>query len=163
MKKLLVLVLVVAVAGGGWLFAAHLSGGALFTFGLPIGGDRGFIREASMSFFEDIQFKDFKTAAKYHSPQKQDTVDIPALLQRLFAVKPEALDIMSYEIVFAEIDSTGNRARVKCRVKVKELAQMNIREQEVILYYKRAGPGAPWYMELEDSLRSVESDPNKKT
>lgn len=163
MKKLLVLLVVVVVAAGGWLAAAHASGGALFTFGLPLGGDRGFVRDASMSFFEDLKFKDFKSAAKYHSPEKQASIDIPALLQRLFAVKPEALDVMEYEVVFAEIDSTGNRARVKCRVKVKELGQSNIREQELILYYKRTGPGAPWYMELEDSLRAVDADPNKKT
>ena len=76
----------------------------------------------ALDFLEDIQFKDFASAAGYHAPDLIESVDIPFLLQRLFAVKPEALDIMDYEIVFAEIDSSELRARVKSRVKVKLLS-----------------------------------------
>ena len=72
------------------------------------------------------------------------------------------LDIMEYEVVFAEIDSTGLRARVKTRLKVKELARGNIREQEIILYFHRESPTSEWYMMLESSLRALESDDDKK-
>lgn len=161
-KKKLALVGVLAVAAGGYVAAAHFSGGAFPTPGLEVGGDRGELRRITTSFLEDIQFKDFKTAASYHPPDKREQVDIPYLLQRLFQVKPEALDIMSYEVVFADIDTTGNRGRVKTRVKVKELLRGDIRDQEVIFYYDRVRAGAPWYMKLEDSLRQIEAEKGKK-
>jgi hypothetical protein len=163
MKKLLVtLVLLVAVVGGYFL-AAHLSGGAFYAFGVPVGGDRGRLRRLATAFLEDVQFKDFKRAASYHAPETQQGVDIPFLIWRLFQVKPEALDIMKHEIMFAETDSTGLRGRVKARVRFKELIRGEIRSQEFILYYERATLGAPWYMKLEDSLRHLEPDKGKKT
>jgi hypothetical protein len=163
MKKLVVGLVTLLVLAGGYLAAAHLSGGAFYSFGLPLGGDRGALRRLSRSFLEDLQFKDFKRAASYHAPEKRDTVDIPYLIQRLFVQKPEALDIQSYQIVFAEIDSTDNRGRVKTRVKVKDLLRGQIREQELILYWERAGRGAPWYMKLEDSLRNLDAEKGKKS
>jgi hypothetical protein len=161
MKKWLILLGVLLAASLGYLGLAHLSGGAYPTPGIPVGGDLGQLRRTSMTFWEDIQFKDFDRAASYHSPEKQESVDIPFLIQRLFAVKPEALDIMSYEIVLADIDSTGNRGRVKTRVKVKILVDEKIREKEVMLYFHREDAASPWYMELEDSLREIKADQEK--
>ena len=158
MRWLIVIVVVVA----GYLGAAHLSGGAFPTFGLPLGGDRGWLRSTTRTFLEDIQFKDFGRAATYHAPGKRSDVDIPYLLERLFLQKPESLDIMSYEIVFAEVDSTRKRARVKARVKVKNLVDEQIREQEMLLFYHREAVSAPWYMELESSLRDLEAAQGKK-
>ena len=89
-------------------------------------------------------------------------VDIPFLLQRLFAVKPEALDIMDYDIVFAELDSSNLRARVKVRVKVKLLLDETIQEREFILYFDRDSVDDPWYMKLEDSLRELSPDSTKR-
>jgi hypothetical protein len=161
MRKWVYLLVFLTTASGGYLLAAHLSGGALPTFGLPLGGDAGWLRRQTTAFWEDIQFKDFVAAAGFHDPLKQETVDIPFLLERLFLVKPEALDIMSYEIVFADLDSTGLRARVKSRVKVKNLLLGDVSEKELILYWHRASPGAPWYMELESSLRQLEGEEGK--
>jgi hypothetical protein len=163
MKKVLVAIIALVVVAGGYLAAAHFSGGAFPTLGLELGGQRGVLRRLATSFLEDIQFKDFKRAATYHAPDKQATVDIPFLIQRLFQVKPEALDIMQHEIVFAETDSTSRRGRVKARVKFKELVRGEIRTQELILYFERADAGAPWYMKLEDSLRNIEAEKGKKS
>lgn len=163
MKKVIVAVTALVAAAGIVLLAAHLSGGAFFSFGLPVGGARGELRRLSRSFVEDIQFKDFKRAATYHAPERQAEVDIPHIIQRLFVVKPEALEIMSYKIVFSEVDSTDLRGRVKTRIKFKDLVRGEIREQELILYYERAAVGAPWHMKLEDSLRKLEAEKGKKT
>jgi len=111
-----------------------------------------------LSFMEDIQFKDFQNAASYHAPDLMETVDIPFLLQRLFAVRPEALDIMGYEVVFSEIDSSDLRARVKVRVRAKLLANERLEERELILYFYRDDAQSPWYMKLEDSLRELAPD-----
>ena len=162
MKKWLMIALTVLVVAGGYLGGAHVSGGAWPTLGLPIGGPEALLRQTALSFWEDIQFKDFQTAASYHEPGTRDEVDIPFLIERIFAVKPEMLDIMEYEIVFAEVDSSGLRARVKTRLKLKELVRENIREQEVILYFHRESTETDWYMVLESSLRSIEGDRDKK-
>lgn len=156
--------LLVALLGGGGLYlaAAHLSGGAFPTFGLPIGGEINDLRGLALQFWEDIQFKDFDQAASYHAPELQDSVDIPYLIQRLFLVKPEALDLMDYEIVFAEMDASGLRARIKTRITAKILTNDRIEEREVMLYFKRKDLDSPWYMELEDSLRPAEADKEKK-
>jgi hypothetical protein len=162
MKKAVTALLVLALLGGGYLGVAHVSGGAFSTLGLALGGDRGALRRIALSFLEDIQFKDFVSAAGYHSPDTQSTIDIPFLIQRLFTVRPEALDIMDYDVVFAEIDSGGLRARVKLRVKVKILLNALIEEQEVLLYFERDSVDDPWYMKLEDSLRELSPDSTKQ-
>ncbi len=161
MKKPIVVFAVVATLLGGYLAVAHVSGGAFATFGLPLGGDRGLLRRTALSFMEDIQFKDFDRAASYHAPELVESVDIPFLIQRLFAVRPEALDIMGYEVVFAELDSSDLRARVKLRVRAKLLANERIEERELILYFYRDDVAAPWYMKLEDSLRDLTPDADR--
>jgi hypothetical protein len=158
MKKVTTALLVLSLVAGGYLAVAHFSGGAFSTLGLALGGDRGALRRIAMDFMEDIQFKDFVSAASYHAPDLVETVDIPFLIQRLFAVKPEALDFMDYEVVFAEIDSSGLRARVKLRVKAKLLVDERVAERELILYFHRDTPADPWYMKLEDSLRQLSPD-----
>ena len=158
MKKAVTALMLVAALLGGYLGVAHFSGAAFSTLGLPLGGDRGLLRRVALEFMEDVQFKDFVKAASYHAPELIETVDIPFLIQRLFAVKPEALDIMDYEIVFAEIDSSGLRARVKLRVRAKLLLRETIQERELILYFYRDDVVSPWYMKLEDSLRALSPD-----
>ena len=89
-------------------------------------------------------------------------MDIPFLLERLFLVKPEFLDIMAFEVVMADLDSTGNRGRVKTRVKVKELVSNQIRDKEIMLYFQRVDRESPWYMELESSLHGDEAERGKR-
>ncbi len=161
MKKAGTALLVLALLGGGYLGVAHISGGAFSTLGLLLGGDRGDLRRMALSFLEDIQFKDFVSAASYHAPDLRDSVDIPFLIQRLFTVRPEALDIMDYDVVFAEVDSGGLRARVKLRVKVKILLDGRIDEKEILLYFERDSVNDPWHMKLEDSLRQLSGDSTK--
>jgi hypothetical protein len=157
-KKAVSVLMILAALLGGYLAVAHVSGAAFSTLGLPLGGDRGELRRMAMAFMEDVQFKDFESAASYHAPDLIDTVDIPFLIQRLFAVKPEALDFMDYDVVFAELDSSGLRARVKLRVKAKLLMNERIEERELILYFYRDSVSDPWYMKLEDSLRQLAPD-----
>jgi hypothetical protein len=158
MKKVMATLMLLAALLGGYLAVAHLSGGAFSTLGLALGGDRGALRRIAMEFMEDIQFKDFVSAAGYHAPDLIETVDIPFLIQRLFAVKPEGLDFMDYEVTMADLDSSGLRARVKVRVKAKLLLDELVEERELILYFHRETVDDPWYMKLEDSLRELSPD-----
>jgi len=145
----------------GYLAAAHLSGGAWFTFGLPLGGDRGELRRLGFGFWEDIQFKDFEAAAAFHEPDRQAEVDIPYLIERIFLQKPELLDISDLEVMLADIDSSGNRGRVLTRMRVRDLAMEKVHDKEVMLYFYREGKGSPWYLDLETSLRQIHPDEEK--
>jgi len=158
-KATLILVVVALLATALIVFVSRPA--ALDRLGL--GGDAGKLRLITQAFLEDIQFKDFKKAATYHSPDDQKTVDIPFLLERLFGIKPEQLDIMSYEIVFTDIDSSGLRARVKSMVKVKILLNGAIENRELMLYFSRDTLQSPWYMRLESSLHELEAEKGKKS
>ncbi|MFC1850809.1 hypothetical protein ACFL27_11500 [candidate division CSSED10-310 bacterium] len=144
---------------------------ALFLFGSRYGfkmgnimiapsGDKKLLEQLSHSFWEDIQFKDFDTAASYHEPEIQKTLDIGYLLERLFMVKPEYLDIRNIEIQEVDIDSSGDRGRVRTKLLLHILNTKKTKEPKCILYwYKKNNK---WFMRLESSLRPVEEDEEKK-
>lgn len=114
-------------------------------------GEHKYLTERSIDFLEDLQFKDFEKAASYHSAEDRKDVDIPKFIERVFAIKPEFLDIMRYEILKVDIDRSGDRARVKTRTVIKILNTKEVKEPEVILYWRK-DPAEGWVMELESSL-----------
>lgn len=116
-----------------------------------LGSEERHMEQLSKHFLEDIQFKDFKKAGSYHSREDRKKVDIPVLIERMFAVKPEFLDILRYEIVKVQMDSSGTRCRVKTKSVVKILNTSEIKEPEIILYFFK-DPTEGWVMELESSL-----------
>jgi hypothetical protein len=122
-------------------------------FSLMLSPETRQLAELSGKFLEDIQYKDFKAAAGYSSPEDREKADIPALIERIFKIKPEQLDINQIEVLSADLDSTGRRARVKLKTEVKLLNTAELRSPEVLLYWKKA-PGGQWYMDLASSLQS---------
>jgi hypothetical protein len=68
---------------------------------------------------------------------------------------------MDYEVVFAEVDSSGLRARVRVRVTAKLLLNERIEDRELILYFYRDSEVDHWYMRLEDSLRELTPEPGR--
>jgi hypothetical protein len=150
MKKLLVVFAILAAVAVGLLVFTSRSG----TMSLPTtasSGDVAFLEKKSKEFLEDIQYKDFKKAASYHNREDRKKVDIPNLIERMFAVKPEFLEIMRYEILKTTLDSSGTRCRVKTKTVVKILNTSEIKEPEIILYWFK-DPSEGWIMELESSL-----------
>ena len=149
MKKSTVAFVMVALVVGGYIFYDSQWGrSVLMGF---FSEDLARIEEISLAFMEDIKFKDFNKAASYHSPEDQEEVDIPKLMEQLFKIKPELLDVMEYTILDSTLDSTGTRGRVKMKAKVNVLNSGKIKNPEFILYYKKEGD--KWFMELESSLR----------
>lgn len=119
---------------------------------LPFNSDRKVLTDKTLHFLEDIRFKDFSAAASYHSPEEQKKVNIPELIERIFQIKPEFLDIMRYEVSGVDIDSTSLRARIKTHSTVKILNTGEIRQPDIIFYWHKASDGN-WYLKLESSLR----------
>jgi hypothetical protein len=149
MKKSTVAFVLAALAVGGYILYDSQWGRSVL-MGI-FSEDLARIEEISLAFMEDIEFKDFNKAASYHSPEDQEEVDIPKLMERLFKIKPEFLDVMEYTILDSTLDSTGTRGRVKMKAKVNVLNSGKIKNPEFILYYKKEGEA--WFMELESSLR----------
>ena len=147
-KSTLAFVLVLLLLGAYFSYDSNW-GRSLWT-GL-VSKDRQVLNDRALSFMEDIRFKDFEKAASYHHPEDQEKADIPRLIERLFKIKPELLDIMEYHILETALDSTGKRARVKISSKVHLLNSDEIKQPEMILYFHNRDE--KWYMELESSLR----------
>lgn len=148
MKKILLLFLLLSV-GAVALFAAKGHSPVAFT---ARSRDEADVQRLTGSFFEDLKFKDFTRAASYHSAEVRKKVNIPELIERLFQVKPEFLDIMRYDVRAPEVDSTGRRARAKVHCVIKVLNANEIKEPDVIIYWFK-DPTEGWIMELESSLR----------
>jgi hypothetical protein len=149
MKKTTLLFILLLLLFGGY-FALD-SGTAKNWLSGVISRDLKSVREQTLSFLEDIRFKDFQSAARYHSPEDRKKADIPKLIERMFKIKPEFLDIMEYRLLEASLDSSKKRARVKTKIKVNVLNSGKIKNPEIIFYYHKMR--GRWYMELESSLR----------
>ncbi len=133
-KSTIITVIILIVLGlGTYIFLAN-----------PFNRDSGFVREVSLAFMEDLQFKDFRRSSLYHHKLERDRVDIGRTLERLFMVKPEFLDIMEYRIKRIDVDSTGDRAKVLLKTKFKRLnVKKDPEEGEVILYWIKRHPDCP--------------------
>lgn len=151
MKKVLILfVILFSCAFAAFVISGRARGGE--GIGMGSSADRGQLEQISLKFMEDLRFKDFQHAASYHSTEDRKKVNIPQLIEGWFAVKPESLDIMRYEILKVDIDSTGKRGRVKLKTVIKILNANEIKEPEMMLYFFK-DPAEGWIMELESSLR----------
>jgi hypothetical protein len=149
-KVVLIFVLLVALAMGLlYLSAPGTDIGS--TFDQVASEDIRELRARSLDFLEDLQYKDFDKAGTYHSTEDRKNADIPRLIEQMFAIKPEFMDIMRYEIKKVEIDRSGDRAKVKTQTVIKVLNTQEIREPEIILYWKK-DPKEGWVMKLESSL-----------
>jgi hypothetical protein len=148
-------VLLMALGAGAFFYLDPMGQGVV----LPIGADRTFLYEKSVDFLEDIQFKDFEKASTYHLAATQAKRNIPELIQRVFQVRHEVLDIQRFEILDIDLDRKGGRARVKALVHFHVLGNTDVRESarskdsvEMIFYWFKQ-PDGEWAMELESSLR----------
>lgn len=129
---------------------ACLALGAYLVLHHPFNPDRAEIEELSEAFMEDLQYKDFGSAARYHHELEQDRVDIGREIESLFKLDPELLDIMDYRITRSEIDSTGDRGRVLVNTRFRPLKPEaisedddDIQEADLQLYWMRRHPECP--------------------
>lgn len=153
MKKIIAIFAVLILAAFGLLYFSSDQGGSeIFNVAQMASKDVRILRARTVDFLEDLQYKDFDRAASYHLSAERAKVNIPHLIERIFAVKPEFLDIMRYEIKKVEIDRSGDRAKVMTHTVVKMLNINKIKEPEVIFYWHK-DPKEGWVMKLESSLR----------
>lgn len=150
MKVVVVLLALLLLAGGGYAYL-QLSQLGQAPLGTLLSGDTQALVEVARSFMEDLKYKDFKASAKYSLPEQQEKYDIPMLVERLFQVKPEFLNIQNYEVTSTDFDQSGDRARVHLKADVKLLNTQEQRTPELILYFKKRD--SKWFMDLASSLQ----------
>lgn len=151
MRKFLLVVVLLLLAGGAFFMVAPKQQ-AHTPISLLMNGETRKLAQQSQKFLEDIKFKDFKAAAEHSSPEDRGSADIPKLIERLFQVKPEFLEINQVQVLSADLDSSRQRGRVKLQADVKLLNTQELRKPEVMLYWKKA-PSGQWYMDLASSLQ----------
>lgn len=149
MKPLLALFILCTLAFGGYYYfqTHHLDQVPL---GTMLSSDTQSMVTKSLRFMEDIKYKDFDASAQYSLPEQRGKYDLAALVEGLFKVKPEFLDIQHYEVISTDLDSQGERARVHMKANVKLLNTDELKEPELILYFKKQS--GEWYMDYATSL-----------
>lgn len=149
--KIVVLIASLIVAIGGAVFYLGSSSGQNTPLSMFMSKDTQQLAELTRKFMEDLQYKDFKSAALYSLPEHKDKMNVPALIEKWFAIKPEVLDINGIQILDTELDSSQKRAKVKLQADIKILNTNELRKPNVILYWKKL-PDGKWYMDLASSL-----------
>jgi hypothetical protein len=110
----------------------------------PYAPDANTLERLSRSFLEDLQYKDFRSSALYHHLLDQGRFDIGQTLEAIFAIKPELLDILGFDVVKVDFDSSDDRARVFVRIRYKVLNKGNeVKELDLILYWLHRHPDCP--------------------
>lgn len=143
MKKMLLILLLVGVSVG--------VGYAVMTGMTPLyQSDAHKVRDLTYRFFECVKFKEFDEASALHDAADMDKADIPKMIEDLFKIPPEQLDIQDINVLFADIDSTGKLGKVKTRFIVHVLNTDKIKKPEVVLYWKKQN--GKWYLKLRSTL-----------
>jgi ATP-dependent exoDNAse (exonuclease V) alpha subunit len=140
MKKLILIALALAAAGGAAYYqASH-------------GSEKAMLRKKSARFMECLKFKEFAEAAAFHSAAEVKAhPDIPKQLENFFKIPHENLDIQETLIDYVELDSTGARAKVKTTSVVRILNRKDETQRpEAMLYWKK-DKGA-WVLDLRTTL-----------
>lgn len=150
MKWLLALFVIVALGVGGYFAAAYISGGALPTLGLVMGGERGEVRSVVLKFWEDLKFDDAKSATALMVPTANDSELVGVFLNHVFNMPPQSLDIVSYAVDSVEIDSTGLRARAKSSIVANDLSKKLPIKTEAMLFLRKVD--AVWFLDLSSSF-----------
>ena len=141
MKKWLFLIVVIlAVAGGGY---AIQSGYTPFFH-----SEKKIIRGQTLQFWEFIRFKSFDQAAVFDEDEDRETT--ARLIEGIFRIKPENLDIQRVDVISVEIDSSGDLARSKTRLEGEMLNPKRAETIEVMLFWRRDGD--KWRLKLRSSL-----------
>ncbi len=151
MKTIFYLALVIAIGFGVFYFLDQWM----------LSPEKQVIRERTLQFIESLKFKDFDKAATFHSPKDKNRKNIPSLIEKKFAVKPEFLNFVDYEVSFVEMNEAETRGLVKTNITVELLnskqGQKNkgnkVKTVEIIYYWAKE---QKYEMDENDKPRKVD-------
>lgn len=148
MRTIFISLLLLILLAAGYLLYAQISGGAVPTFGLAIGGERALIRQDIQRFFEHVKFKN-KSALTTLVSEGATMEDVEQFLTQIFGVNPSQVDLQRVQINSVELDSSGSRAR-----SIVQLSGQNLLEQKPfhvtkLLFLYEAGAG-DWRLDIKN-------------
>jgi ribosomal protein L23 len=142
MKKVGIALAVVLALGIALLVGLSSHGFRLGGVGVNWGPDEALLEQKAKGFLESIQYKRFDNAATFHAFPDQAKANIPQLIERLFAIKPEQLKMDNIKITRVTIDSNGMNGRTFFTASVtafnsarKKTDEDEEREVEGVLYW----------------------------
>ena len=136
------------LASLGYLGYAHISGGAVPTFGLPIGGQKALIRQQALRFFEHIKFKN-TSAIKDFVKEDASNEDINTFMSKTFGQDPANIDLQSVMVENVELDSSKKRARSRVSLIGRDLLESRpIVLSKVIFLY--LGDKNDWLIDISN-------------
>lgn len=145
MRKFIVVLTVLLIVVLSYLGYAHFSGGAVPTFGLPIGGEKAQIRAVTLAFFEHVKFKN-ASAFKEFVALGTDPAVVDAYLDKTLGQDTEKIDLIAVEIKSIELDSKQTRARVHVGFMGQDLALHKPVDLEKIVFLYRADDR--WFIDI---------------
>lgn len=110
--------------------------------------DKKVLRDQTRQFWEYVKFKSFDRAAEFD--ENEDTEETARLIERIFRIKPENLDLREIDVLYAEIDGSGELARTKTRLDGAVLNPAAEKTLEVMLFWERRDE--KWWLKLRSSL-----------
>lgn len=127
----------------------QITGKKSFSFGVPIIKDRASARKVVLGFFEDIKFRSLSddTFANFGEKNK----NINDFFIKVFGVNLDKLDVIDYEIETLEFDSGSNRAKVKIKILMKNLAEERKISVPVVAFLYRTKENN-WSINLQNSF-----------
>lgn len=111
MKKVLIASALLFVVALGLLIGLKPYGFDLFGVAQVWDKDGMIVHEKAERFLEALKYKDFDTAAAFHNWEDEQKVDIAELIEDMFKVKPEQLNIRDIKITGVDFDEGHQRAR----------------------------------------------------
>ncbi len=147
MRKFLILILLLVLLALGYLGYAHFSGGAVPTFGLPLGGERAIIRERITTFFEHVKFKNTSALKNFVSPDTSED-QISAFLSKTLGQDEDNVDLLETKIDQVEIDSSKERARARITLEGTDLAKKQPLDISKVIFLFLAN--GEWLMDIKN-------------
>lgn len=113
LKKVAIALVLILGLGVALLAGISSSGGlgGLFAKLFGVSSEYAELEALAKQFLTDLQYKDFAKSAQYHTLAEQAKVDIPRLIENVFQVKPEFLNIRDFKVTKVTVDPDGRRAR----------------------------------------------------
>lgn len=147
MRKFLLLIFSLAVVVSVYVGYAHFSGGAIPTFGLPIGGAKKDIRHTTKVFFENVKFKNHPGLKQF--VREEDSLEqIGAYLNTIFGISVDQVDLDSIEVDSIELDTSKIRARVRVHIKGLDLVNKAPLSLNKIIFLYRSG--GKWMIDINN-------------
>lgn len=147
MRKFFGLIFVLILAALAYVGFAHFSGGAVPTFGLPLGGNKAQIRARTLEFFDHVKFKNASALLNFVA-KESTSEEVERYVDRTIGLDSDNADLNLIKIETVELDSRASRARAKLRLAGQDLINKKPFDIEKIIFLY-VTPDDQWLIDIK--------------